>query len=259
MRAHPRSRGENRLIHWPTRSLVGSSPLTRGKLGQVRGRQAHQRLIPAHAGKTHGTGGSRPGAGAHPRSRGENHHGTDSRRPRRGSSPLTRGKRVAPPAPTVGPGLIPAHAGKTLKSATFARRVTGSSPLTRGKRDHLTDRNPDEGLIPAHAGKTTPPTRWGRSLPAHPRSRGENSAAFGWINNSLGSSPLTRGKREERSQSGKTWGLIPAHAGKTTPARSLSPATRAHPRSRGENGQDRARHVGCAGSSPLTRGKQIVA
>ena len=30
--AHPRSRGENRLMHWPTRSVMGSSRLTRGKL-----------------------------------------------------------------------------------------------------------------------------------------------------------------------------------------------------------------------------------
>ena len=50
-------------------------------------------------------------------------------------------------------------------------------------------------------------------------------------------------------------GLIPAHAGKTPAALTLSCRRRAHPRSRGEN-PDRAGTVHCAGgSSPLTRGK----
>ena len=71
-----------------------------------------------------------------------------------GSSPLTRGKPVlALSAPTV-PGLIPAHAGKTVPVHTPARGVHGSSPLTRGKLHvgHLLTWY--LGLIPAHAGKT---------------------------------------------------------------------------------------------------------
>ena len=50
-------------------------------------------------------------------------------------------------------------------------------------------------------------------------------------------------------------GLIPAHAGKTCPTKPDRPASRAHPRSRGENcGATRAVMQQC-GSSPLTRGK----
>ena len=70
--AHPRSRGENH--HDCDCEIVpaGSSPLTRGKR-LLRSRiSPRPGLIPAHAGKTRGTGESRPGAGAHPRSRGEN-------------------------------------------------------------------------------------------------------------------------------------------------------------------------------------------
>ena len=50
-------------------------------------------------------------------------------------------------------------------------------------------------------------------------------------------------------------GLIPAHAGKTCLARFCVLATRAHPRSRGENWLSYQRHPSGLGSSPLTRGK----
>ena len=50
-------------------------------------------------------------------------------------------------------------------------------------------------------------------------------------------------------------GLIPAHAGKTSPACSSTPPRRAHPRSRGENLAAATEDSTVAGSSPLTRGK----
>ena len=70
-----------------------------------------------------------------------------------------------------------------------------------------------------------------------------------------GSSPLTRGKLSQRNLSDLEAGLIPAHAGKTRQSRGRSHAKRAHPRSRGENGQISAEEFNEAGSSPLTRGK----
>ena len=91
----------------------------------------------------------------------------------------------------------------------------GSSPLTRGKRAGAANVHVTAGLIPAHAGKT--PTRAPRTSEpeAHPRSRGENIIAMRVSRSPLGSSPLTRGKQEQVSASGKDLGLIPAHAGKT--------------------------------------------
>ena len=91
-RAHPRSRGENRLQPFRGSSLQGSSPLTRGKLPILRGKFSSPGLIPAHAGKTCSKSLPRLCFKAHPRSRGEN-----AKRVRRsatvtGSSPLTRGK-----------------------------------------------------------------------------------------------------------------------------------------------------------------------
>ncbi len=49
--------------------------------------------------------------------------------------------------------------------------------------------------------------------------------------------------------------LIPAHAGKTSRKNSVRRASRAHPRSRGENRPANASASRRSGSSPLTRGK----
>ena len=114
------------------------------------------------------------------------------------------------------------------------------------------------GLIPAHAGKTE---RWcplNSTLRAHPRSRGENGQPVVDLIINVGSSPLTRGKRLDRSDHGTDSGLIPAHAGKTsTPLAGLQRA-RAHPRSRGENSLRHTSRCLQWGSSPLTRGKQAT-
>ena len=74
----------------------------------------------------------------------------------------------------------------------------------------------------------------------------------------LGSSPLTRGKRGRSRVRLSSLGLIPAHAGKTEARRSARILVRAHPRSRGENGDGGNRTPRTAGSSPLTRGKPCL-
>ena len=50
--AHPRSRGENRLVYSLIKDDPGSSPLTRGKHRVQQQCRHGNRLIPAHAGKT---------------------------------------------------------------------------------------------------------------------------------------------------------------------------------------------------------------
>ena len=233
-------------------------------------------LIPAHAGKTTGDGGSSAPVGAHPRSRGENPSVAARATARSGSSPLTRGKRgLHRPGPPR-PGLIPAHAGKTRtgllppragpahprsrgENATNedpASAYSGSSPLTRGKQGDRSGLQWRVGLIPAHAGKTHPPFSSARCIAAHPRSRGENlrlETVYAWY---VGSSPLTRGKLHRFVYASSPWGLIPAHAGKTPPAMRRRLPSAAHPRSRGENYRGGVRVGPARGSSPLTRGKQ---
>ena len=216
-----------------------------------------ERLIPAHAGKTHPPGAGGQGREAHPRSRGEN---VSLERPSgrsRGSSPLTRGKLASSVVVQGLDGLIPAHAGKTRKAGGQCRESAGSSPLTRGKRPQGTARRGGRGLIPAHAGKTTatwpPPSR----SPAHPRSRGENWQWIAGIATEVGSSPLTRGKLQRQGQTHPVVGLIPAHAGKTKGNDAALTPSGAHPRSRGENPRAPRGRAHTQGSSPLTRGKLL--
>ena len=275
--AHPRSRGENAPAPDRRTAGEGSSPLTRGKLSGVMHSVGGFRLIPAHAGKT----GSAPRlpviVAAHPRSRGEN---SPSRIPpcsHTGSSPLTRGKQA-----TWRPGqyrlwLIPAHAGKTLRSRRLeklaaahprsrgenvfasgsAKNVPGSSPLTRGKRRRRVSRPRSGRLIPAHAGKTPSRSSARPGNAAHPRSRGENLIKRVSKDPPSGSSPLTRGKRLQSDPFVTSVRLIPAHAGKTRGPLTAQARSWAHPRSRGENVRNEAHQSINRGSSPLTRGKPL--
>ena len=196
---------------------MGSSPLTRGKLGLLRGGLLGGRLIPAHAGKTWLQGESGGPGRAHPRSRGENLDARFGGELVLGSSPLTRGKPSGMyPSPPVS-GAHPRSRGENDNPIACATLMKGSSPLTRGKRVPRTPRDDGDGLIPAHAGKTTktaPRPAWSR---AHPRSRGENRPKVTPRLPFVGSSPLTRGKQRRRLVRRVGGGLIPAHAGKTLP------------------------------------------
>ena len=275
--AHPRSRGENPDI--PNRFLIveGSSPLTRGKLGDQPQHGRQRGLIPAHAGKTASDAPLVTVTRAHPRSRGENLNHARNTREDGGSSPLTRGKLTSPDEQLIKLGLIPAHAGKTLCSDSYpaSKRAhprsrgenrgatgaswppAGSSPLTRGKQDTQTNDAAVAGLIPAHAGKTAKHLQGTDECRAHPRSRGENGSVDLHIKEDAGSSPLTRGKRRLRRGRAQRHGLIPAHAGKTRRGLGGRRTSRAHPRSRGENrGPDEPSRPQW-GSSPLTRGKRF--
>ena len=175
-RAHPRSRGENVEGCFSCHGLIGSSPLTRGKLPEELSIVWRPRLIPAHAGKTSRTVGAAKTPEAHPRSRGENLPISQDRITPSGSSPLTRGKRRPRSRRQRRGRLIPAHAGKTSLVETVASKIgahprsrgendakyaatfsaVGSSPLTRGKLRDPPGPEPADGLIPAHAGKTRP-------------------------------------------------------------------------------------------------------
>ena len=72
----------------------------------------------------------------------------------------------------------------------------------------------------------------------------------------MGSSPLTRGKRDFARDELGCVGLIPAHAGKTSSSHCTKITRRAHPRSHGENSPQKSFVSGVTGSSPLTRGKR---
>ena len=89
----------------------------------------------------------------------------------------------------------------------------------------------------------------------HPRSRGENGNHHSINTASLGTSPLTRGKREIVSNDSVILRNIPAHAGKTEKYDLIMVSNEEHPRSRGENQGAGHAYGCCQGTSPLTRGK----
>ena len=224
-------------MHVPDALADGSSPLTRGKLRLWGHAKEHRRLIPAHAGKTRRWRPATRPTRAHPRSRGENQGYYQVVTDDDGSSPLTRGKHDVIDRTADRVRLIPAHAGKTSKRSAATspasahprsrgenRRTSGSSacrsgssPLTRGKPAPDSVKQLLRRLIPAHAGKTVGGALRFVVPGAHPRSRGENTARVNTPRNSLGSSPLTRGKLDHIGEHGRDTRLIPAHAGKTLP------------------------------------------
>ena len=232
-------------------------------------------IIPAHAGKTSARWCRHLAGRDHPRSRGENGEAQVHEGLVEGSSPLTRGKHGHQIPTLPDRGIIPAHAGKTYgwslrfaslrdhprsrgENVPYANEglgQRGSSPLTRGKPELRPGRYVVSGIIPAHAGKTIFQALLTRTTGDHPRSRGENETGWVKVGEHWGSSPLTRGKRTPARRKILLAGIIPAHAGKTSKARSYHRKTRDHPRSRGENGErPQSRRAGL-GSSPLTRGK----
>ena len=131
----------------------------------------------------------------------------------------------------------------------------GSSPLTRGRLPAPHRGRHDRGLIPAHAGSTSRAWALSSMARAHPRSRGVDETPDVTAERMPGSSPLTRGRLREVTVGTEEVGLIPAHAGSTSWARSSQPGRPAHPRSRGVDHANSSLITCAGGSSPLTRGR----
>ena len=253
----------------------GSSPRMRGKREHRYRSTRDQRLIPAHAGKTLIFRCPSTSTQAHPRACGENPLVCRKDRERVGSSPRMRGKLVGALVGAYWGRLIPAHAGKTKRRAlqSVSRRAHpracgenalavitisltgGSSPRMRGKRFDAGKQRRRAGLIPAHAGKTRCAYAEGGHVWAHPRACGENARFELTGVSDGGSSPRMRGKLRIGRCSCESPGLIPAHAGKTSPQPRAAARMRAHPRACGENAPPAIFDALTSGSSPRMRGK----
>ena len=191
---HPRLRGEKSFKSESVLPVLGSPPLTRGKViypfchvngkgsppltrGKVwRGQKygATGRITPAYAGKSSSTPSATSAARDHPRLRGE--------------KPII---------------------------ATENHIVLGSPPLTRGKGHVKRTTQNIERITPAYAGKSD-----FRSLSFpypqdHPRLRGEKLFFCPCRCHYWGSPPLTRGKAEIIRSPSKNIGITPAYAGKS--------------------------------------------
>ena len=153
-----------------------------------------------------------------------------------------------------GHGIIPAHAGNT-PSSRQCHPNSWDHPRACG--EHLSPVGFDsveEGIIPAHAGNT----KWEHVLPPnswdHPRACGEHSATLLSAVEALGSSPRMRGTQIREVAHGIDGGIIPAHAGNTSPPDSAPSANRDHPRACGEHCDHTSMERATKGSSPRMRG-----
>ena len=110
---HPRIRGEHLNERAARQRRKGSSPHTRGALGDTRRRRVETGIIPAYAGSTRAPARIPHLVQDHPRIRGE--HGLMSLilDRFRGSSPHTRGARQSGEGQRTFRGIIPAYAGST--------------------------------------------------------------------------------------------------------------------------------------------------
>ena len=235
--------------------MRGSSPRGRGKPRTSTCCASRAGLIPARAGKTRPSPSPMKWAQAHPRAGGENFCPDPSMSADSGSSPRGRGKPHLGAHLEMRLRLIPARAGKTLRSRRLEKLAAahpraggendpfkmasavrlGSSPRGRGKRDRRHCRPGRDRLIPARAGKTVLVAMICSPKKAHPRAGGENQNASRLSAAWSGSSPRGRGKLRRPGWRCGARGLIPARAGKTPASRHQRASGRAHPRAGGEN------------------------
>ena len=136
--------------------------------------------------------------------------------------------------------------------------MSGSSPHTRGALVATSRRRLQCRIIPAYAGSTSTPTAPAPQEQDHPRIRGEHYGHLSVLRDNVGSSPHTRGARDDLLGDGFAAGIIPAYAGSTALARRRSSGRRDHPRIRGEHRADRLDRDGLGGSSPHTRGARYL-
>ena len=188
-----------------------------------------------------------------------------------------RGKRKSKQARDTRVRNIPAYAGKTIIH-TVQRRVRrehprvcgenaavaihgfgaiGTSPRMRGKQTVTGDAAAATGNIPAYAGKTQKVLSAPRQPPEHPRVCGENLLESPCLAGCGGTSPRMRGKPPTPSRTARTFGNIPAYAGKTGRPDLLTSPLEEHPRVCGENIDFFLGLRFTAGTSPRMRGKLL--
>ena len=271
---HPRIRGEHVAGRSDPHEERGSSPHTRGALYGGPRLTVQGRIIPAYAGSTASSLLESRERQDHPRIRGEHVAGRSDPHEERGSSPHTRGALYGGPRLTVQGRIIPAYAGSTASSLLESRerqdhpRIRGehflgqrhsrgdlgSSPHTRGAPLPRQGNEIDRGIIPAYAGSTPREAAVSAGVSDHPRIRGEHSSRAQPGHPAGGSSPHTRGARDDPRQAHNATGIIPAYAGSTRTAVECSCRVGDHPRIRGEHTDPHTGFAIARGSSPHTRG-----
>ena len=230
---HPRARGEQLESLDGRAAVAGSSPRTRGTVGERVERQGGIRFIPAHAGNRAQIHLQLLDAAVHPRARGEQYGGRLSGYHLFGSSPRTRGTATIAASPAARFRFIPAHAGNSGSPSIHSSVRTvhprargeqapvftpgqcwyGSSPRTRGTEMNRNGRAAQVRFIPAHAGNRPDGSVVQIGAAVHPRARGEQMYRSIKLLIDVGSSPRTRGTDRPASCGLLPDRFIPAHAG----------------------------------------------
>ena len=194
----------------------------------------------------------------HPRIRGEHSRPLSPSPLGSGSSPHTRGALRRDEHHEVVRRIIPAYAGSTSRTPPAQDRcwdhprirgehrggasgtddIPGSSPHTRGAQGRPKGQGRSGRIIPAYAGSTPPHGPRRRELWDHPRIRGEHGSTPSTPDESMGSSPHTRGALADCGNDAMQERIIPAYAGSTPMS---APASRSRD-----------------GSSPHTRGAPVA-
>ena len=148
----------------------------------------------------------------------------------------------------------PRRRGEHRKIQWANPTADGSSPQARGTLTSIHDRITPGRFIPAGAGNTPPAQRFGRTLPVHPRRRGEHTRSWAGGGKNAGSSPQARGTRPRRAQWCIRSRFIPAGAGNTLCLSASKKRRTVHPRRRGEHLNVPWSNTAIHGSSPQARG-----
>ena len=213
----------------------------------------------------------------HPRIRGEHPIAAKPDNLVMGSSPHTRGARRPVGSRGLPDRIIPAYAGSTAtkaKGRPFGRdhpRIRGehtcrsspfetpggSSPHTRGALVDVVKPADRQRIIPAYAGSTRYVDMAAYRLEDHPRIRGEHVTTSLSGSCISGSSPHTRGARDDLFSDTLGAGIIPAYAGSTLSVHFFFFGSQDHPRIRGEHAWRETLCLALEGSSPHTRGAHV--
>ncbi|VEH26935.1 Domain of uncharacterised function (DUF2825) [Cellulomonas fimi] len=251
-------------------SPAGSSPHAGRRLRVDVGLPQDGGLIPARGETTDSTRDRSDRAPAHPRTRGDDlfepvvvarYSGSSPHAGRRPDGRVRRdpGRRLIPARGETsrqgstrrpGPWAHPRTRGDDTSRPRTVTRFPGSSPHA-GRRLELA-RGPacGDGLIPAR-GETTSAGRSGSSSrTAHPRTRGDDVMTPVTPSTAAGSSPHAGRRPVRRLRGADLVGLIPARGETTAAATPPAGASRAHPRTRGDDAVDGSTLTAQSGSSP---------
>ena len=176
------------------------------------------------------------------------------------------------------PGITPAHAGKSQPHmlvviidrdhpracgekkfvSPCVRVCLGSPPRMRGKGRRQHTLHHRRGITPAHAGKSNGDDHERRNARDHPRACGEKAFRACICPSPLGSPPRMRGKEIAQGGSRHTFGITPAHAGKSICHTVKLAGNWDHPRACGEKLASNLLLSIQLGSPPRMRGKAAL-